>query len=105
MKIRTGNPVRGDNFFKRENLIEKIWEIIESESNIMLVAPRRVGKTSLMFYLKDHPKENYHFIFLNTESVNNENEFFKRLLSKLLSSDFIRGRDRVLTIIKEHSPV
>lgn len=105
MKIRTGNPVRGDNFFKSEVLIEKLWDTIESESNILLVAPRRVGKTSIMRYLEDHPKENYHFIFLITESVNNENEFFKRLLSKLLSSDFIRGRDRVLTIIKEHSPV
>jgi len=104
MKIRTGNPVRGDNFFKRENLIENIWEIIESESNIMLVAPRRVGKTSLMFYLMDNPKDNYHFIFLDTESVNNENEFFKKLLSKLLTSDFIKGRDKVLSFIKEHSP-
>ncbi len=105
MKIRTGNPVRGDNFFKREILIEKLWDAIESESNILLVAPRRVGKTSIMRYLEDHPKENYHFIFLDTESVNNENEFFKRLLSKLLSSDFIRGRDKVLATIKEHSPL
>lgn len=105
MKIRTGNPVRGDNFFKREILIEKLWDMIESESNILLVAPRRVGKTSIMQYLEDYPKENYHFIFLNTESVNSENEFFKRLLYKLLSSDFIKGSIKLLSNIKEHSPV
>ena len=104
MKIRTGNPVRGDNFFVRKQLIEKTWDKIESGSNILLVAPRRVGKTSLMLYLKDNPKENYHFIFLDTESVNNENEFFKKLLSKLLTSDFIKGKDRVFSFIKEHSP-
>ena len=65
MKIRTGNPVRGENFFKRKLLIDKFWEQIETGNNILLVAPRRVGKTSLMFYLMDNPKENYYFIFLN----------------------------------------
>jgi len=104
MKIRTGNPVRGDNFFKREILIEKLWDMIESESNILLVAPRRVGKTSIMKYLEDHPKDDYHFIFLDTESVNNENEFYQRLLSKLLSSDFVKRKEKLLALIKEHSP-
>ena len=104
MKIRTGNPVRGANFFRRDDLIEKIWEEMELGSNILLVAPRRVGKTSLMYYLLDNPREHYHFIFLDTESVNDGNEFYKKLLSKLLTSDFIRGKDKLFSLLKEHSP-
>ena len=104
MKIRTGNPVRGKNFFKRKPLIENVWEKIESENHILLIAPRRVGKTSLMFYLFDHPKENYYFLYLDTESVNSENEFYKKLLSRLLTSEFVKEKDKLFSFIKEHSP-
>ncbi len=104
MKIRTGNPVRGENFFVRKHLIDKVWEQIESENHLLLVAPRRVGKTSLMFYLIDNPKKNYYFLFLDTESVNSENEFYKKLLSKLLTSEFVKGKDKFFSFIKEHSP-
>jgi len=104
MDIRTGNAVSGDNHFVRPLLIEKMWEALESESHILLVAPRRVGKTSLMLYLKDNPKENFYFLFLDTESVNNENEFYKKLLSKLLTSEFVRKSHKFISVIKTNFP-
>ena len=105
MKIRTGNPVRGENFFVRKHLIDKVWERIESGYNLLLVAPRRVGKTSLMFYLMDNPKENYNFLFINVESVTTENEFYRRLLSNLVSSEFVKFIYKSENFIKEHLPI
>ncbi|MDP8220483.1 MAG: PCP reductase family protein, partial [Candidatus Stygibacter frigidus] len=55
-------------------------------------------------YLKDNPKENFYFLFLDTESVNNENEFYKKLLSKLLTSEFVRTADKVFSVIKNTVP-
>ena len=104
MKIRTGNAVSGENYFVRPLLNEKVWEALESENHILLVAPRRVGKTSLMLHLRDNPKDKFYFLFLDTESVNNENEFYKKLLSKLLTSDFIKKTDKIFTLVKTNIP-
>lgn len=104
MKIQTGNPVRGEDFFKRDDLVEKAWELITSGSHILIAAPRRVGKTSLMYYLQDNPRDNYHLVYDITESVNSENEFYRKVLNKLLKTDFITGSQKVKTFIEKHLP-
>ena len=87
MKIQTGSPVRGDDFFKRNRLIEQAWELIETGNHVLIAAPRRVGKTSLMYYLLDNPRDHYNLIYYITESVNNENEFFRRIINRILKTD------------------
>lgn len=104
MRIQTGNPVSGDDFFKREYLIDKAWDLIESGSHILIAAPRRVGKTSLMYYLRDNPKENFIFLYLITQSINNENEFFRRMVNKVLKTDFVKGSQKVLAFLETHKP-
>ncbi len=81
MSINTivGQAATGENFYERPKLLNDIWRIIESGSNILLVAPRRVGKTSILFYLSDNPKRGFRPLYLITESVNDENEFFRKL--------------------------
>ncbi len=104
MRIITGHPARGPDFFNRENLIEVVWEKIESGSHILIVAPRRVGKTSLMFYLLDHPRENYNLLYLNTESINNKNEFFRRVLNQVLKTNFVQKSQKIVTFLEKHKP-
>ncbi len=104
MNIKTGPPVSGENFFSRQQLVTKSWDMIESGKHILFVAPRRVGKTSLMHFLRDKPKENYTLLFLNTESVNNKNEFFRRVLNKVLKTDFVEKSQKVLTFLERHKP-
>ncbi|MBN1468805.1 MAG: ATP-binding protein [Fusobacteriaceae bacterium] len=79
-----GQVARGDKFFKRDIEIEKILRQIEGGRNILISAPRRVGKTSLMSYIKENPPKDYRIIYLNTESVNSGNEFFKKLLNTII---------------------
>jgi len=40
MKILTGSPVRGNDFFIREMLIEEAWDYIGSGNHILIAAPR-----------------------------------------------------------------
>ncbi len=81
-----GHPARGDEYFERPQLTGKVWEKIQSGSSILLAAPRRVGKSSIMFYLLDNPIDNYSLTYLESESVNNENEFFKKLFNLIIDT-------------------
>lgn len=104
MRIQTGNPASGDDFYKRDHLIEKAWDLIESGAHVLVAAPRRVGKTSLMYYLRDNPRKNFSFLYLIVESINNENEFFRRIVNRVLKTDFIAGSQKARSFIEQHLP-
>lgn len=101
MKIITGQAARGENFFKRPILINKLWRKIDSDSSIIISAPRRVGKTSLMRYIEDNPKDEYYVVYVITESVYNENKYYKEIVKAILNCDSIRKRDKVINSIKD----
>ena len=104
MKNKAGPPVSGDDFFNRENLIEQTWDLLDTGSHILIAAPRRVGKTSLMYYLRDNPKEGYVVLYMITESINDEKEFFRLVVNKLLKTEHIKNSQKVLTFIQKHKP-
>jgi hypothetical protein len=89
MNNSVGQAVRGDDFWKRVNELSSIWSAIESGSHILLVAPRRVGKTSIMFNLQDEPKDGYIVVYIDTESADSENEFWQKLFNALLEEEFV----------------
>ena len=45
IKLKIGPPVIGEDFFGRWNELKKA-EVLIQDNNLMLAAPRRVGKTS-----------------------------------------------------------
>jgi len=101
MKITTGQAARGKNFFKRPILTNKLWRKIDSDSSIIISAPRRVGKTSLMRYIEDNPKEKYYVVYVITESVYNENKYYREIVKAILNCDSIKKRDKVINSIKD----
>ncbi|MGK0465820.1 ATP-binding protein [Clostridium sp.] len=101
MKITTGQAARGDNFFKRPILINKLWRKIDSDSSIIISAPRRVGKTSLMRFIEDNPKDNFYVVYVITESVYDENKYYKEIVKAILNTNSIKKRDKVINSIKD----
>ncbi|MCV6608609.1 MAG: ATP-binding protein [Campylobacterales bacterium] len=89
MAFIVGPAVRGDNFWDRDDEVEEIWEQLDNNTHILISAPRRVGKTSIMYKVFDEPKENYIPIYINTESADNENEFWQKLFNHLEEEEFI----------------
>jgi len=59
---------------------------IEEGGHLLLLAPRRVGKTSLLRHLENNPQEGYVFLYTMDQSCNTEYEFYKEILEKLHSS-------------------
>jgi len=47
MRTVIGSPVEGEDFFDRESERRRMWRLLDSDS-LLLLAPRRIGKTSLM---------------------------------------------------------
>jgi hypothetical protein len=66
MNITIGSIVVGPDFFDREELIERIWGILQADS-ILLSAPRRVGKSSIMRKLFDQPRSDFQPIWLDCQ--------------------------------------
>ncbi|HFA50685.1 MAG TPA: hypothetical protein ENJ95_16885 [Bacteroidetes bacterium] len=86
MRNIVGQTPRGNDFFKRNHIIKKIYRRLEAGNHLFLSAPRRAGKTSIMRYLEDNPREGHAFVYINTEDVNDSEEFFRLVAEKLLSS-------------------
>lgn len=75
-------PARGDDFCFREAFLDRLWSCLK-ENNILLVAPRRMGKTSVMFHLVDHPRDNFRVVYLNAENFATPADFIIHLILTL----------------------
>ncbi len=89
MNLIVGPVARGDNFWDRPYILEDLWSNIDSGTHTLLVAPRRVGKTSLMFRLLDEPKKDYIVLYLISESAQNAHTFWEMLFEAFTEDKFI----------------
>ena len=89
MAFITGQVVRGENFFDRKYELEDIWEAVQNGEHSLLVAPRRVGKTSIMHKMLDEPKDGYVVLYMDCEEDNFEHEFWARMFKSLKQEEFI----------------
>jgi len=89
MRNIVGQPVSGKDYFKRAAITRLIYRRLDAGSNLFMAAPRRVGKTSIMYHLRDNPKKGYAFLYIPTESIGSSELYFKRLFEALLNSDII----------------
>lgn len=90
MKNVIGNPARGDNFFPRKHEVEMILSHLANGNNLQIAAPRRIGKTSILWHLLDNELENYIYVYVDSEAIRDESGFFKKLLKELLQIEAIQ---------------
>ncbi|MCF6404993.1 ATP-binding protein [Chitinophaga filiformis] len=89
MKNLIGLPVRGNRFYQRDREIARISKAL-IDNNIHLMAPRRVGKTSILWYLFDNRVAGRHYVFVDTESIADASQFYKKLLEVILNDPNIK---------------
>ncbi len=77
-----GSPVRDDDFCFREEYLEDLWEAV-AKHNILLLAPRRTGKTSVMYRMLDLPKEDWLVVPLNVEELRTPGDFILSLIDAI----------------------
>jgi AAA+ ATPase superfamily predicted ATPase len=88
--ISTGRAADGeDKYFERKSIENKIWSKIKQKEDLLLAAPRRTGKSSILKYLERNPREGYLIKYKSVQSVDSINEYFKQIYKLLLEDDSI----------------
>lgn len=88
----TGMPVQDENFYDREREIQKLWVYLE-HNNVLLLAPRRVGKTSLMLRLYEQaPSKNLVAGYISVSDATTELDFVRQLTDAIWTIEPAKAR-------------
>jgi uncharacterized protein len=86
MKNVTGQVAQGDDFFNRDAELAGFWSDLEND-NLLLLAPRRVGKTSVLRRMEEQAAEKgFSVVFIDVSAEASEIEFVRRLYQEVLKS-------------------
>jgi hypothetical protein len=80
----TGDAATEGRYLRRDYINEAFWREVRKGNHILFVAPRRVGKTSIMKDLAASCPEDFVCIYEDIEDVKSRNEFYKRLFELIL---------------------
>lgn len=103
MKNIIGQPARGEDFYPRIKEINKINESLSDANNLQITAPRRVGKTSILWHLLDNDIANRYYVYVDTESIDNEEDFYKKILQEIFRNNKISGSEKLKKAFAEKS--
>lgn len=101
-KIIIGNTATGDYYFPRPYIETSIWEEIEKGNHVLIAAPRRVGKSSVMQAILDRHPENTRCIFSNIQGIKSETEYYQRFYELLVRclDRFGKGKSWLDSLVK-----
>lgn len=98
-----GRPVLDEDFFNRVLEQERLWRRLEND-NVLLLAPRRVGKTSLLRRMQSRAETGTEAVYVSVSDRSTELEFIGRLYEEVakragggeaIGAAFSRARDRL----------
>lgn len=101
MKNVIGLPARGENFYQRTREVAKVTLALSNGNNIQITAPRRVGKTSILWYLLDNNIAERHYVYVDTESVEDASHFYRKLLESIVNDANISRSVKLQTGLKD----
>ena len=89
----TGAPVDPVDLRFRTAFVTELWQTLRT-GHVVLTAPRRTGKTSVMDYLRDHPENGYSVVSINVQDLTHPADFFQVLLDGFHDAhpDFVRSQ-------------
>lgn len=76
--------------YGREDFIQHLWKLLEA-NNVLLLAPRRFGKSGVMRHVLLHPRPGYLPLAFELEDVDSPEEFVWRVTKELLTQDALRS--------------
>ncbi len=79
--FKFGSIVEGSYFTNRNNEIKEVKSILESENHLIIISPRRYGKTSLIYKVIKELKRS--FIILDLQIITSQEDFAEELLKRI----------------------
>ncbi len=101
-KIIIGNTAIGDYYFPRPDIEAQIWAETQKGNHVLLAAPRRVGKSSVMLAMQKNCPQDTRCIFKNIQGVQSEAEFYKEFFELIVQclSKFEKGKNWLGDLLK-----
>jgi hypothetical protein len=90
MRNIVGQAVIGDDLYGRDVELARLWETLRQGEHIHMLAPRRVGKTSLMLELRRKPPTNWHVVYVDVQGVSGPADWIAAVMSELAVSPTYR---------------
>lgn len=79
-----GNPVEGDYYLDRPELSNTLMQFLSNRSHVVLIGPRRFGKTSFVLkLLKEFEKQSYVCVFVDIFNITSLRDFLQQMLRAL----------------------
>jgi AAA+ ATPase superfamily predicted ATPase len=96
-----GNEVSDVDFCNRTKELHALKEDAKSGQNVLIYAPRRFGKTSLLKKLQTQLKQNEQFkvIYIDLFSISSLEEFIQKYFNEIVQS-FESNRDKAIKLLK-----
>ena len=85
-----GGVPEPEELFGRDDLIELVWRQLAG-TNIMLVAPKRFGKTGVMRHILKRPRDAYLPVYVEAEDIPTRDRFAAALVASLLENRTLRS--------------
>lgn len=75
----TGSIVPPEDLWFRDEFISELWEKLKNE-HVLLSAPRRTGKTSVMNHMRERPKGDTIVVFQNVQDLKHPADLFQTII-------------------------
>ncbi|HMB68770.1 MAG TPA: hypothetical protein VKU85_05640, partial [bacterium] len=76
--VMIGTPVTGDDFFNRDREFEELGDLLERGAHVLVTAPRRIGKSSLLLEVGRRVEGRYAFLYVDVQSSTTEDDAILR---------------------------
>ncbi len=82
--FKFGDPVEGEYYLPRPELDKLVYQFVSNRIHVVLIGPRRFGKTSFVFnLLKKLEKEGYACPFVDIFNITSHRDFLQQMLRAL----------------------
>lgn len=86
--------------FGRDAESNELWKLFKAENNVLMLAPRRIGKTVLMHHLgSEASAKGYKAVMLNVEGLQDEKEFFRECCAAI--QEELSAGKKVMTALSQ----
>ena len=90
MKNIVGQAVVGKNLYGRRREIDSLWASLRQGDHVHILAPRRVGKTSLMLELRRAPPNGWHVVYVDVEGAESPADCVAAIMAELAATPSYR---------------
>lgn len=90
----TGAAAEGSKYYRREDIEAKIWIEVMQGNHVLFLAPRRVGKSSVVMFMAIHSTQGFVCKYEDIESDSSVQDFYKRLCRMTYEALSTKGKNK-----------